>query len=225
MAMKLSTPVWFFAAFLVSCSTENPPPSGSPDGAGPIGQIEKFIAEQKIDKSAGWKTRLPKPPKLTFDAKTYYWQMKTNKGDLEIKLLPQSAPMHVSSVIYLAKLGFYDGLEFHRVVKGFMAQGGCPLGSGGGSPGYQMSAEHDPKLSHNRAGIVSTANAGPGTDGSQFFIMFAPNQGLDGPYTIFGEVTQGMETVKALEAASAPGGADGPPREKLRIESATIRVE
>jgi cyclophilin family peptidyl-prolyl cis-trans isomerase len=203
-----------------------PPATPTATATGPIAEIEKFIAEQKIDKGGEWKTRLKKPPKLTFDDKTYSWHLKTNKGDIKVKLLPKSAPMHVSSVIYLAKLGFYDGLKFHRVIQGFMAQGGCPQGTGRGNPGYRMDAEHDPKLSHDRAGVVSTANAGPGTDGSQFFIMFGARKNLDGPYTIFGEVTQGLDTVKALEAAGAPqGSASEAPREELRIDSATILVE
>ena len=130
--------------------------------------------------------------------------------------------MHVSSTIYLTRLGFYDGLTFHRVIPGFMAQGGCPTGTGRGSPGYRYDGEFDPNVRHDRAGLLSMANAGPGTDGSQFFITFRDTPHLDGKHTIFGEVKGGMDTLRALEKAGSPGGR---PTEELRIERATILVQ
>ena len=192
----------------------------------PMTEIKKFISERKIDKAKeNWRTSLPKPPKLEFDAKkTYFWNLKTNKGEVKVKLLPAVAPMHVSSTIYLTELGFYDGLIFHRVIPGFMAQGGCPLGTGTGGPGYNYDGECDPKVKHDKPGLLSMANTGrPGSDGSQFFLTFVPTPNLNGKHTIFGEVTSGMETLKALEAkGSSPSGTTS---EKLLIEKATISVE
>jgi len=133
-----------------------------------IAAIDEFITSESIDKSAsGWKTKLNQPPQVEFsDGKTYYWTMKTNVGDIKIKLLPQVAPMHVSSTIYLTRLGFYDGVVFHRVISGFMAQGGDPLGRGTGGPGYNYGGEFSDSVKHDKPGILSMANAGPGTDGT-----------------------------------------------------------
>jgi peptidyl-prolyl cis-trans isomerase B (cyclophilin B) len=166
-----------------------------------IKAVDKFIDEKNIDKKAAdWKTRLPQPPKLEFDANTdYFWHLDTEVGPITIRYMPEVAPMHVSSGIYLARLGFYDGLGFHRIIPGFMAQGGDPLGTGGGGPGYRMAGEFQGK-SHDKPGILSMANAGPGTDGSQFFITFGKNTGLDNGYTIWGEVVEGMETLQPLAA-------------------------
>jgi len=189
-----------------------------------IAQIDQFIAEQKVDTSkAGWKTSLAKPPKATFTAgKTYVWQLATNKGTMKIRLLPDVAPMHVSSTIYLTRLGFYDGLTFHRVIPGFMAQGGDPVGNGTGGPGYKYDGEFDPKVKHDKPGLLSMANAGPGTDGSQFFLTFVPTPHLDGRHTIFGEVIAGQDVLKKLEAAGSPSGKTTEP---LTIEKATIVVQ
>jgi cyclophilin family peptidyl-prolyl cis-trans isomerase len=190
-----------------------------------IAAIEAFIAKQKIDKSQpDWKTRLPKPPKVAFDpAKTYFWNLDTNLGAIKVKLLPAVAPMHVSSTIYLTELGFYDDVPFHRVIPGFMAQGGDPLGRGTGGPGYQYDGEFDPKVKHDKPGLLSMANAGPGTDGSQFFLTFVKTPWLDGKHTIFGEVVEGMGTVKELEKRGTPGA--GKPTEALTIRKATISVQ
>jgi peptidylprolyl isomerase/peptidyl-prolyl cis-trans isomerase B (cyclophilin B) len=126
----------------------------------------------------------------------------------------------VTSFIYLARLGFYDGLKFHRVIKGFMAQGGDPIGNGTGNPGYQYATEVSPNAKHDKVGVLSTANAGPDTDGSQFFIMFAPSKRLDGQYSVFGQVVVGLDVVTAIEDAGNPG--DGPPLKPLTITSVTI---
>jgi cyclophilin family peptidyl-prolyl cis-trans isomerase len=189
-----------------------------------VDEMDAFIEKQAIDKSQpDWKTRLPQPPKLEFDAgKIYYWQLQTNKGAIKIKLRPEIAPMHVSSTIYLTRLGFYDGLKFHRVIPEFMLQGGDPLGNGRGGPGYKYAGEFDPAAKHDRPGILSMANAGPGTDGSQFFITFVPTPHLDGRHTVFGEVVEGMGTVKEIEKS---GTRSGTPTEELLITDASIVVE
>jgi peptidylprolyl isomerase len=189
-----------------------------------IATIDAQIAAAKIDKkTAGWKTRLPMPKVATFDpAKKYYARMVTNKGMMLIEFKPKVAPMHVTNFIYLSRLGFYDGLKFHRVIKGFMAQGGDPLGTGGGGPGYQFAGEFDPNTKHDQAGVLSTANAGPNTDGSQFFIMFRAYPSLDMHYSIFGQVVEGLDVLSQMEAAGNPS--DGPPLEPLSIAKVTIEV-
>ena len=147
--------------------------------------------------------------------------MKTNKGSLVLRLMPETAPMHVTSFAYLARLGFYDGLAFHRVITQFMAQGGCPLGSGTGGPGYRFDGEFAPSVRHDRPGLLSMANAGPGTDGSQFFLTFVATPWLDGKHTIFGRVESGEETLAALEAC---GSGSGKTTERLVLETLTIEV-
>jgi peptidyl-prolyl cis-trans isomerase B (cyclophilin B) len=188
-----------------------------------IQNIDQQIAKANVDKSSSsWRTKLAKPEKVEFDpSKTYVATMETNKGPIKIQLMPEAAPMHVTSFIYLSRLGFYDGLAFHRVIPGFMAQGGDPLGNGTGGPGYQYAGEFSPKAKHDVPGILSMANAGPGTDGSQFFITFVPTPFLDGKHTVYGKVIDGMDNLKKLEAA---GSQSGKTSEPLRIEKVTIQV-
>lgn len=177
-------------------------------------------AMAKLGEENMWKLKLTKPPLMTFDAnKDYFWVLETNKGPIRIKLMPDVAPMHVTSTIFLTKKGFYDGLTFHRVIPGFMAQGGCPLGTGTGGPGYQYDGEFDPNVKHDQPGRLSMANSGPGTDGSQFFITFKATPWLDGKHTIFGQVVDGQENCKKMEAA---GTRAGTPKEKLVITKARI---
>jgi cyclophilin family peptidyl-prolyl cis-trans isomerase len=198
-----------------------PPAKALEDSA--IKACDAFIAEQQIDKNAtNWKTRLKQPPKFTFDEKhVYYWLIETNVGNIKIKLMHKVAPMHVSSTMYLVRLGFYDGLIFHRVITGFMAQGGCPIGRGTGGPGYKYDGEMDRNVRHDKPGLLSMANAGPGTDGSQFFLTFVPTPHLDGNHTIFGEVVEGKETLKELEKR---GSRAGPTSERLEMKKTTIEV-
>jgi len=208
---------------VVETVTETPLPSFQGDDVA-LAAIDAFIEEAQIDQAAaGWKNSLPMPPQVEFDpAKTYFWYLDTNKGEIKIKLMPSVAPMHASSTIYLTRLGFYDDVVFHRVITGFMAQGGDPTGSGRGGPGYKYAGEFDSAVRHNRPGMLSMANAGPGTDGSQFFLTFVATPHLDGKHTIFGEVVDGMDTVKALEELGSRGGST---QERLVIEKATIDVE
>jgi cyclophilin family peptidyl-prolyl cis-trans isomerase len=184
-------------------------------------QQQEAQAVEKLGQDKAWKLKLTKPEMMKFDpGKDYFWVLETNKGNIRIKLMPGVAPMHVTSTIFLTGKGFYDGLTFHRVIPGFMAQGGCPLGTGTGGPGYKYAGEFSPTVKHDRPFLLSMANAGPNTDGSQFFITFVPTPNLDGKHTIFGEVVEGQDTVKKLEAAGTPG--QGKPKEELKIVKARI---
>ena len=185
--------------------------------------IDKFLqGKRPSPKNKSWRENLTAPPKLTFTAgRDYLWVLKTSKGEFTVRLLTDSAPVHCANAIYLTRLGFYDGLTFHRVMAGFMAQGGCPKGTGTSTIGYQFDGEFEKLVKHDKAGLVSAANAGPNTDGAQFFVTFAPAPHLDGKHTVYGEVVAGMDAVGALEAAA---GKEEKPAERLLIETATIRV-
>jgi peptidylprolyl isomerase len=138
------------------------------------------------------------PPMLIDTSKQYLATVKMEKGgEFVIELYADKAPITVNSFVFLAREGYFDGVTFHRVLEGFMAQGGDPTGTGGGGPGYQFVNE-DSDLRFDKAGVVAMANAGRNTNGSQFFITFVPTPQLDGDYTIFGQVTSGMDVVNNL---------------------------
>ena len=122
----------------------------------------------------------------------------TARGLIRVKLTPEATPLTVANFVNLATRGYYDGLQFHRVIADFMIQGGCPEGSGRGGPGYRFGDEFAPGLKHNKPGILSMANSGPGTNGSQFFITHVPTPHLDGKHSVFGEVTEGMNVVNSV---------------------------
>ena len=219
------------AVALAGCGKPGPSrPSGTAATAkttpgDPIQACDTFIAQAGIDKTrSDWKMRLPEPPEFPFDpARTYYWVIDTNFGTIKVKFMPAVAPRHVSSTIYLSRLGFYDGLTFHRVIPGFMAQGGDPRGDGRGGPGYKYAGEIDDSVRHDRPGLLSMAHTKlPVSDGSQFFLTFAARPDLDGKYTIFGEIVDGMETLKELEKRGSEGGATS---ERLVMTKTTIEVE
>ncbi len=127
-------------------------------------------------------------------------KIMTEKGDININLLPEKSPVTVANFVNLAKKGYYDGLKFHRVIDNFMAQGGDPTGTGAGGPGYQFEDEVNNGLNFSKAGKLAMANAGPGTNGSQFFITTVPTEWLNGNHTIFGEVVSDddLKVVKKL---------------------------
>jgi cyclophilin family peptidyl-prolyl cis-trans isomerase len=135
----------------------------------------------------------------------------TNKGEFTVELFEDKAPATAGNFLSLAQSGFYDGVLFHRVIDGFMIQGGDPTGTGGGGPGYRIKDEFGPGLMHDAAGILSMANAGPDTGGSQFFITLAPAPWLDGKHAVFGRVTEGMSVVDEI-GASATDLSDRPLR-------------
>jgi peptidyl-prolyl cis-trans isomerase B (cyclophilin B) len=124
--------------------------------------------------------------------------IKTSKGTIELELHAEETPVTVANFANLAKRGFYNGLSFHRVIPNFMVQGGCPLGTGTGGPGYKFEDEFRPSLKHTGPGILSMANAGPGTNGSQFFITHVQTEWLDNRHTVFGKVLKGQEVVDSI---------------------------
>ena len=150
-------------------------------------------------------------PDMTIDPEAeYYAVFKTEKGDIRIKLFAAEAPVTVNNFVFLARDGFYNNTHFHRVLENFMAQGGDPTNSGAGGPGYQFQDEIVASLQFDRAGLLAMANAGPSTNGSQFFITFAETPWLNGNHTIFGEVVEGMEVLFSISlrdprAAASPG--------------------
>ncbi len=152
------------------------------------------------------------PPPMSIDQARNYTATFLMEGgaEFEVALFAKEAPVTVNNFVFLAREGYYDGVTFHRVIPGFMAQGGDPTGTGSGGPGYQFPDEFDPSLRHDRPGILSMANAGPNTNGSQFFITFVPTPHLDNMHTVFGEVVEGMDVVNAISprdpsTARAPG--------------------
>jgi cyclophilin family peptidyl-prolyl cis-trans isomerase len=136
---------------------------------------------------------------MVIDAdRSYEAVIRTDVGDMRIRLFAEEAPQTVNSFVYLASQGYYDNTTFHRVIENFMAQGGDPTGSGRGGPGYQFADEFQSGLRFDRAGLMAMANAGPRTNGSQFFITFAPTPHLNNRHTIFGEVVDGEEVLSQI---------------------------
>ena len=139
------------------------------------------------------------PPEMMLDPNAdYYANVVTEKGKIRIKLFAEEAPETVNNFVFLAREGYFDGTTFHRVIEGFMAQGGDPTGTGTGGPGYRIPDEFHPDLRHDKPGILSMANAGPNTGGSQFFITHVATPWLDDRHAVFGEVVEGMDAVNAL---------------------------
>ena len=127
-----------------------------------------------------------------------YATFDTDRGPIKVELYPEKAPLTVANFVNLARRGFYDGLNFHRLIADFMIQGGCPEGSGRGGPGYRFEDEANNGIGHER-GVLSMANAGPNTNGSQFFITHVATPWLDGKHTVFGKVVEGLEAVDKVE--------------------------
>ena len=140
------------------------------------------------------------PPDMQIETdRSYQCTLSTDRGDIELELYPEHAPVTVNNFIFLAREGFYDGTSFHRVIADFMIQGGDPTGSGRGGPGYRFQDEFDGNPLRHERGVISMANAGPGTNGSQFFITSKDTPHLDGKHVVFGEVVEGMDVVRAIE--------------------------
>lgn len=155
-----------------------------------------------------------KPPEFVIDLKKKYSvTMSTDKGDIIIALFADKTPVTVNNFIFLAEEGFYDGTIFHRVISGFMAQGGDPTGTGRGGPGYRFADEFIPLLKHDKPGVLSMANAGPGTNGSQFFITHVPTPHLNNMITVFGQVVSGMDVLLSI-----------PERDPMKVNSPAVKL-
>ena len=171
-------------------SVETPVPQGAlAPAAGESGPIATIVP---ADRNGLYDA----PPEMTIDPDKYYYAtIRTEKGDIKIQLFAKRAPMTVNNFIFLAREGFYDGTTFHRVLDGFMAQAGDPTGSGAGGPGYSFADEFFPGLVFDQSGLLAMANRGPNTNGSQFFITFAPTEWLNNMHTIFGKVIEGEDVL------------------------------
>jgi cyclophilin family peptidyl-prolyl cis-trans isomerase len=155
-----------------------------------------------------------KPPELKIDLKKKYTAtLKTDKGDIVLELFADKTPVTVNNFVFLAREGFYDGIIFHRVIADFMVQGGDPTGKGSGGPGYRFADEFHSSLKHDKPGILSMANAGPGTNGSQFFITHVPTPHLDNKHSVFGQVIGGMDVLMSI-----------PPRDPMRPEYPGVKI-
>lgn len=155
-----------------------------------------------------------KAPAMVIDPKKKYQAaFSTEAGDFVVELFADRAPKTVNNFVFLAREGFYNDVTFHRVIQGFVAQGGDPTGTGAGGPGYRFEDEFHPTLRHNTEGILSMANAGPGTNGSQFFITYAATPHLDNRHSVFGKVIQGMDVVKSF-----------PERDPMRARTPGVKI-
>jgi cyclophilin family peptidyl-prolyl cis-trans isomerase len=185
-------------------------------------RLAQELAQGRIDKSQpGWAARLPLFPELPFSEQArYFWHLETSAGTLVLRFYPELAPRHVASFMYLTELGYFDGLGFHRVIPGFMAQGGRHPAGG---PGYTLPTVSDARSRHDRVGVLSMANTGqPNTEGSEFFITFRATPHLDNKHTAFGLLVAGEDTLRVIEAR---GSATGAPTELVTIGRAWISVE
>jgi cyclophilin family peptidyl-prolyl cis-trans isomerase len=154
------------------------------------------------------------PPEMTIDPKKKYTAtLTTDKGDIVLELFADKTPRTVNNFVFLAREGFYDGTVFHRVISDFMAQGGDPTGTGTGGPGYRFADEFHPALKHDKPGIFSMANAGPNTNGSQFFITHVPTAWLNGKHSVFGQVIQGLDVLLSI-----------PPRDPSKVNSPAVKL-
>jgi cyclophilin family peptidyl-prolyl cis-trans isomerase len=157
------------------------------------------------------------PPAMQIDPKKQYKaRMETDKGTMVIELFADKTPVTVNNFVFLSREGYYDGVIFHRVIDNFMAQGGDPTGTGMGGPGYRFKDEFHPSLKHDKQGILSMANAGPGTNGSQFFITHGPTPHLNGRHTVFGQVVEGLDVLMSIPARD-PGNVNAPAVKIIRV--------
>jgi cyclophilin family peptidyl-prolyl cis-trans isomerase len=163
-----------------------------------------------------------KPPDMALDPKkTYSATLKTDKGDIVVHLHADKVPNTVNNFVFLSRQGYYNGTIFHRVISNFMVQGGDPTGSGMGGPGYQFSDEFDSSLRHDKPGVLSMANAGPGTNGSQFFITHVPTPWLDNKHSVFGQVADGMDVLMSIP----PRNPQAPESPGIKLISVEIKEE
>jgi peptidyl-prolyl cis-trans isomerase B (cyclophilin B) len=163
-------------------------------------QLGEPKEESMVSQMSGSQRRWNGPPEMQIDPeKAYVARMETERGTIVLELYPEHAPKTVNNFVFLAREGFYDGLTFHRVIANFMIQGGDPTGTGAGGPGYKFEDEVKSNPLKHGTGVISMANAGPNTNGSQFFITHGPQPHLDGKHTVFGRVVEGQAVVNAIQ--------------------------
>jgi peptidyl-prolyl cis-trans isomerase A (cyclophilin A) len=208
---------------------EEPSPTDTANGKSTKGSKKKSSEDQKEDKGAKASDKKKEGKKVTHAI------FETTQGTFKVKLFTEQTPKTVENFVGLAegtkawtdpktgketKKPFYDGLIFHRIIKDFMIQGGCPIGRGTGGPGYRFEDEIVPSLKHSKPGMLSMANAGPNTNGSQFFITVVPTPWLDGRHTVFGEVVEGYDVIEKMSKAKT--GPGDHPIEEISIKSLKI---
>ncbi len=155
-----------------------------------------------------------KAPDYNLDlTKKYFALFKTDKGDIKVELFAKQVPNTVNNFVFLAREGYYDDTIFHRVIADFMVQGGDPTATGRGGPGYSFRDEFDPELRHDKPGILSMANAGPNTNGSQFFLTHVPTPWLDNKHAVFGQIIEGLDNLMAI-----------PPRDPMLFGSPAVKL-
>jgi cyclophilin family peptidyl-prolyl cis-trans isomerase len=194
----------------------NGSPYQGPVDSATIGTILQLLALEELQYS--------ECPPMTIDPlKQYIATIQTEKGDIVVELYPDVAPLAVNSFVFLAENGWFDDVTFHRVLPGFVAQSGDPTGTGIGGPGYAFKNETTSDLVFDRGGLLAMANSGPDTNGSQFFITYGPAENLNGSYTIFGEVIEGMDVAEDLTPRDPSQEADLPPGDKIITVQVDVR--
>ena len=198
-----------------TAAAESPPSDATPRADTPTPRPTATISSRGAPRS------YTAPPAMTLDPESdYHADFRTNQGNFRVRLLAAQAPITVNNFVFLAQQGFYDGLIFHRVIENFMIQGGDPTGTGAGNPGYRFEDEIVPGLVFDSPGKLAMANAGPNTNGSQFFITTVPTPHLDGRHTIFGEITEGQSVINAISRVET--NARDAPLRPVTIESIEI---
>jgi len=215
----------FFAACIIATPT-SPPTEGAPEAATatPASGLPVTPTPRLVQLRNRTYKQWAQPPLMTINPNAQHTAtIRTNKGTITLELFASESPVTVNNFVFLAREGFYDGVIFHRIIRGFMIQTGDPTGTGSGGPGYRF--EDEPVTLNYSPGIVAMANAGPDTNGSQFFIVHGTKYSLDPNFTIFGRVIEGMETVDVLAntlVRAAPRGEMSVPTEVLRVETIEI---
>ena len=195
---------------LVACGAESPTATPAPATRSPAAQ-----APLPLTPRVGGPLQLATPGVAIDTAREYLAVFKTEVGEFKVELYAEQVPTTVNNFVYLARNGYYDNSTFHRVLEGFMAQGGDPTGTGAGSPGWVIRDEFDPGLRHDGPGVISMANSGPDSGGSQFFITFGATPWLDDRHAVFGKVVEGMEVVKNIRLRDPSTEPNAPPGTKI----------
>lgn len=214
MKLKFLLTIVAAALLLVACVLETPTPNSSPTSVpGSVEATPKSSGgplKQMVNVGGVTIPQYASVPPITIDVTAKYTAtIRTNMGSMVIDLFAGQAPVTVNNFIFLANDGYYDGVSFHRVIPSFMIQGGDPTGTGGGGPGYKFQDETVASLAFDQPGRLAMANAGPGTNGSQFFVTTVPTPHLNGAHTIFGQITQGQDVADAISLTST-GAQDRP---------------